>query len=134
MGKGGPAFNPEIVDEEERIDALIQESHEKLVLLDCHMGWCGPCEALSPTLSKMMNDFDKADERLAIASANLDKYAGKLQETLPEENSPTLEKNGCLPVFLAYRFGACIGIIQGVDGPALQDLVDINIPAVGGAE
>ena len=92
MGKGGPAFNLEIVDEEERIDALIQESHEKLVLLDCHMGWCGPCEALSPTLSKMMNDFDKADERLAIASANLDKYAGKLQETLPEENSPKLEK------------------------------------------
>lgn len=133
--KGGKVFNLEIVDEAERIDALIQESQDKLVLIDCHMGWCGPCDALSPTLSKLMNDFDRADERLAFASANLDKYAERLQATLPEENSPTLEKNGCLPVFLAYRFGSCIGIIQGVDGPALQDLVEINIPALdAGAE
>ena len=134
MPKGGPAFNAESVEDNERIQELIADSHNKLVLIDCHMGWCGPCEALAPTLSKMMNELDRADSRLAIASVNLDKFAATLQETLPEENSPALEKNGCLPTFIAYRFGAVIGIIQGVDGPALQDLVDINIPSFGAAE
>ena len=130
----GATLKVEAVEEASRIDELIQESQDKLVVIDLHAGWCGPCDALTPTLSKMMNEYEKADERITIASANTDKYSEKLQETLPAESNMSLEKNGCMPVFLVYRFGACISIIQGVDGPAIADVVDINIPQISAAE
>ena len=114
---------------------FVEESQNKLVIIDVHATWCGPCEALRPTLNKIALDYTQSEERIIFASCAIEKFASKLQETLPSESNISLEKNGCLPVMLVYRFGSCIGTLLGVDGPALQGLVEINIPqAVSASE
>ena len=135
MAKNTSGVTIEVVDEVDRIDSLVEESQNKLVVIDVHATWCGPCEALKPTLNKIALDYAHSEDRITFASCDIDKFGSKLQETLPSESNISLEKNGCLPIMLVYRFGSCIGTLVGVDGPALQGLVEINIPqAVSAAE
>ena len=135
MAKNSSSVNVEVVEDAERIAALVEESQTKLVIIDVHATWCGPCEALKPTLNKIALDYTQSTERITFASCAIDKFGSQLQETLPSETNLSLEKNGCLPIMLVYRFGSCIGTLVGVDGPALQSLVEINIPqAVSAAE
>ena len=54
----------------------------------------------------------------------------KVQSTFPSDTAVHLERHGCLPLFAIYRFGANIGLLPGVDGPAILGLIDINIPPI----
>ena len=68
--------------------------------------------------------------RVVFAQCNYEKIQATVQATFPTDTSSTvnLDKQGCLPLFVVYRFGSAIGLIQGVDGPTVLNLVDINIP------
>lgn len=130
MSRGGPTYVVQGVEDEDMFDSLMEQSNEKLVLLDVHKEWCGPCDALAPTMSKLMADTPASDERIVIKSCSVDKFTEKIQATLTGENPIQLADNGCHPLFVLYRFNSCIGVVQGVDGPAILGLVDINIPPV----
>ena len=130
MSRGGPQYEIQNMEDEDMFDSLMEQSNEKLILLDVHKEWCGPCAALVPTLSKLMLDTPSSEERIVIKTCSADKFTEKIQVTLPGENPIQLSEVGCHPLFLIYRFNSCIGVVQGVDGPAILALVDINIPPV----
>ena len=91
-----------------------------LVILDVHQDWCGPCEAIHPTLLRVFavrlcsngqchsyliftshqsnftdQDYDDSDERCVVASASIKKLGEALiQSTFPVEAHMNLEKNG----------------------------------------
>ncbi len=94
------------VEDEAGWDALMDISETKLLVVDCHQEWCGYCEAIHPSISRVYLDFDGAEERFAYASASIGKVGAKVQATFPTDAHVNLEKNGCLPIFAVYRVSA----------------------------
>ena len=111
----------------EHFAELVEASESKLVLMDCYADWCGPCEALQPTLQKIYQDYDLASERMILASCDMGKFGECIQGLFPE-NGPVIDKNGCLPLFLVIRFNALCSHISGVDAPQLLTHIATNMP------
>ena len=120
----------QVVTSVQQFDELIQASQDKLVIIDLHMGWCGPCKALIPSFNKVIMEYEDAKDRVIFASCDFEKLQEKVQSTLPTDTPVRLDKHGSLPLQAIYRFGASIGLLAGVDGPALLGIIDINIPAL----
>jgi|LauGreSBDMM110SN_4_FD.fasta_scaffold641465_1 thiol-disulfide isomerase/thioredoxin len=41
------------IEDVESYQSLIETSQKKLVMIDFYQDWCGPCEAIQPTLMKV---------------------------------------------------------------------------------
>lgn len=117
-----------ILSEESAWTSMLESSMDKLIVLDCHLEWCGPCEAVHPTFQRIFLDYDDCSNRLAVCSANFESFAEKIQAILPGDSKINVEKNGCLPLFIFIRHKSCIAYISGVDAPLLMSNISNNIP------
>lgn len=115
------------IESEEHFQELVELSDTKVVIIDCFSEWCGPCDAMKPTLLKLWNDISNPAERLTIATCSMDKFKDCIQGMLPE-NGPAVDKNGCLPLFLILRFKALTSHISGVDAPTIISTLHTNLP------
>lgn len=116
------------IESSEQYQSLINESENKLVIVDIHADWAGPCDAMYPTFNKLFLEYDYADSRLSLASASFVKLGlDFIKSTFPADSSSNL--GGCIPTFALYRFKTCIAIITGADAPSLISTIAINIPA-----
>jgi thiol-disulfide isomerase/thioredoxin len=91
------------VEEEEKWDEIIEASLTKLVVVNCHPSWCGHCEAILPTISRVMMDTENSEVRFLYVAANAGKISKKMMDSFPADLSVDLETVGCLPVFAVYR-------------------------------
>jgi len=130
MSRGTLQADVRVISDAKQYDELIQASQDKVVIVDLHMDWCGPCSALTATYNKVVMDYEDAKDRVVFASCNYEKIEDKIQSTLPADTPVQLKKHGSLPLLAVYRFGANIGLLPGVDGPALLAIIDINIPTL----
>eukprot|EP01038_Epipyxis_sp_PR26KG_P006535 gene6535-8978_t len=109
-------------------DTALELSNQKLLVIDCHQEWCGICEAILPTISRILLDYDAAEERFAYASASISKLSGKIQASFTADFNVNLDKNGCLPLFAVYKNKGIVALIVGVDSPTLLQQISLNIP------
>ena len=94
-------------------------------VIDCHQEWCGPCEAIAPTLQRLFIDYDHSEDRLVLATvaytSDLTASGGspcgvtplgeKVQAIIPPAAKVNLETQGCVPLFLCLRvctFHLCV--------------------------
>ncbi len=91
------------IEDEITWDSIIEQSETKLVVVDCHQDWCGCCEAIHPSLSRVLLDYDNCEERFIYSTASIGKVGSKIQSSFPSDANVNLEKNGCLPLFAVYR-------------------------------
>ncbi len=91
------------IEDDAHWDSIIEQSQTKLVVIDCHQDWCGCCDAIHPSLSRVLLDYDDIELRFIYATASIAKVGAKIQAALPTENHINLEKNGCLPLFAVFR-------------------------------
>ena len=91
------------IEDEAGWDSILEQSNQKLVVIDCHQEWCGCCEAIHPSLSKVLLDYDSVEDRFAYAAASIGKVGAKIQAALPSDSHINLEKHGCLPLFALFR-------------------------------
>ena len=45
------------IEDVESYQSLIETSQKKLVMIDFYQDWCGPCEAIQPTLMKVYQGY-----------------------------------------------------------------------------
>jgi thiol-disulfide isomerase/thioredoxin len=109
-------------------DYPLKTPYTQLIFVDCHQDWCGVCDAVQPTLSRVSQDYDACDLRLTFCAASIAKLGDHIQKTFPSDSSVHLDKNGCLPVFALYRYKTCVGVISGVDAPNILSQIATNIP------
>jgi len=48
---------------------VLQQSYEKLVLVDFYATWCGPCQMLKPLLEKLVQEYD-----FVLATVDIDQH------------------------------------------------------------
>lgn len=91
------------IEDDQTWDSMVEQSETKLVVIDCHQEWCGNCEAILPSLSRVLLDYDNAEDRFVYCAASIGKVGAKIQAALPADSNINLEKNGCLPIFAVFR-------------------------------
>jgi hypothetical protein len=91
------------IEDEAMWDHVMEVSDTKLVVVDIHQDWCGCCEAIHPSMSRVLLDYDECEQRFLYCTASIAKVGAKVQSTLPSDSHINLEKNGCLPLFGVYR-------------------------------
>jgi hypothetical protein len=91
------------IEDDASWDNVMELSETKLVAIDCHQEWCGCCEAMHPSMSRLLIDYDAAEERFVYATASIGKVGPKIQHSFPSDANINLEKNGCLPLFALFR-------------------------------
>lgn len=91
------------IEDEQQWESVVDQSESKLVIIDCHQEWCGNCEAILPSMTRVLLDYDNIDERFVYATASIGKVGGQIQAAFPQDAHISLEKNGCLPLFGVFR-------------------------------
>jgi thiol-disulfide isomerase/thioredoxin len=91
------------IEDDAAWDSIIEASETKVVVVDIHQEWCGHCEAILPSMSRVLLEYDNAEERFIYAAASIGKVGAKIQAAIPAESHINLEKNGCLPLFAVFR-------------------------------
>mmetsp|Transcript_64266 Transcript_64266/g.134090 ORF Transcript_64266/g.134090 Transcript_64266/m.134090 type:complete len:137 (+) Transcript_64266:62-472(+) len=116
------------IEDETLWDSAMEMSETKLVVIDIHQDWCGCCDSIHPSISRVMMDTDECDERFVYASASIGKVGAKIKAALPSDNQIDLEKNGCLPLFGVFKGKVCLMVVVGVDSPTLLQQIQQNMP------
>lgn len=91
------------IEDESMWDQAMEQSETKLVVIDIHQDWCGCCESVHPSMSRVLIDYDDCENRFQYCTASIGKVGAKIQASLPNDSKIDLEKNGCLPIFGVYR-------------------------------
>ena len=91
------------IEDDSLWDHAMEQSETKLVVIDIHQEWCGCCESVLPSMSRVLVDYDEIENRFMYCTASIGKVGSKIQASLPNDSRIDLEKNGCLPLFGVYR-------------------------------
>lgn len=92
-----------VIEDEMLWDTMLDHSESRLVVIDLHQEWCGYCDAIHPSISRMFLDYDECEARFLYCSASIGKLGAKIQPFLPTDSHIDLVKNGCLPLFALVR-------------------------------
>ncbi|MEJ2045004.1 MAG: thioredoxin [Reinekea sp.] len=111
--------NPNIVDVTEAnfASVMMEESQQRLVLLDFWADWCAPCKALGPILEKLANEYGGA---ILLAKVNAD------------EQQAIVAQFGIrsLPTVALVRNGQPIDAFQGAEPEsAIRERLQQHLPA-----
>lgn len=84
----------------EHLGKFLEES--RILVVDCHQNWCGPCETVRPTYNSLMSEIDDCEQRVAFLTANLSELAPAIDD-LVKETEIDLSNHGCMPFFLVIK-------------------------------
>ena len=112
-------------------NACMEESAEKVLVIDCHQNWCGPCETVRPTYNSIFNEVKDCEDRVLFLTANLNELSPQINELLKSKATDIdLANHGCMPFFLIVKAKAIEATILGADVPQLKESVIAAAPAI----
>ncbi|KAM3137895.1 hypothetical protein pb186bvf_009976 [Paramecium bursaria] len=112
-----------VVKDEDHFMQLINSENKKLVLLDVHPEWCGPCEMMQPTYKSLQTNIDDFEKRVDIFTLSYNKIVHYKHDKFNKEPSAK-------PRFLFFYEGKIVDEVNGADIPAIYEKVQKYLPMV----
>lgn len=125
------ANNPVVVVEDvEKWEAWLEksETEDMLLVVDAHVDWCGPCETLHPTFTRIYLDTNECDKRVAFLAMNLQIFKEQIRPFLPADSGIDLDQHGCMPFFLLIRQKATRAKVVGANSPQILAMITEHMP------
>lgn len=115
----------------EAFNSYMDQSEEKLLVIDCHQNWCGPCDTVKPTYNSIFNELQDCEDRVLFLTANLKELTPQIGELLKNKVTDLdLNNHGCMPFFLVVKNKAIVNTIFGADVPSLKESVINEAPQI----
>ena len=92
----------------EEFKSVIDEK-EKLILIDFHADWCGPCKMMMPIMTQVANDYR---DKLTIFKIDIEKNPDVALEY----------RVLSIPTILVFKEGKLTGKIEGATTKAAMDM------------
>lgn len=110
------------INDADAFNAVISPENKKLVVIDLHMSWCGPCNIMEMNYRAMYFNFENADDRIGFYTC--------VEENIPQEIMTALKYGPltCKPRFVVYVEGEKKEEINGADFATLEYAVKKFIP------
>ncbi|XP_065834878.1 thioredoxin 1-like [Oscarella lobularis] len=99
------------IESMEDLNAIVQQSGSKLVIVDFYADWCGPCKRIAPVFEAMVQkEFE----------GKIDAYKVNADEV--EEAVDEYEVSG-LPTFKFFKNGENIDVVVGGNEDELREKI-----------
>ncbi|XP_055345315.1 thioredoxin-2-like [Paramacrobiotus metropolitanus] len=102
----------EHVTEKPKLDQILKEAGNKLVVLDFHATWCGPCRNIAPKFEEFANKYDAVFLKVDVDEA--------------EEIASTYEITS-MPTFVFVKNGKKVDSFSGADVNKLEQTIKKNL-------
>ncbi|CDJ46197.1 hypothetical protein, conserved [Eimeria brunetti] len=110
------------ITDENHFKSLVKANDDpRLFVVDVHAGWCGPCNAVLPTLKSLSLTLENFADRCCCVAAD----AALVPELAAAGASAT-------PKFLLYKDGVLLEEIQGANAPLLKQKIEELAPPLEG--
>ena len=120
MGPKKRTIFHEVIENEEHFKNIVfNEENEKLVIIDAHLDWCGPCLAMVPNYVNIWFSIDEPAQRISFWHAS--------ETVIPEETKEELKLNN-VPRFLIYYKGELKSEIKGAKYVELEKSIKESLP------
>lgn len=100
----------EIKDKDD-LEGQFKAAGDKLVVVDFHALWCGPCKRIAPFLEKLA---DKYADSMVVVKVDVDEV----------EELATKYKIQSMPTFIFFRKGSHLHTQTGSDEAKLQEAIE----------
>ena len=109
------------IENTEQWDECIGSLGKKLLVIDIHKKWCGPCEVMRPTFERIFLNTDECENRCEFISVS--------DEAGIEALKKHTEKATSKPSFVLWRKNEIVGSVDGANSPELENLISENMPS-----
>ncbi|OEH79214.1 thioredoxin-1 [Cyclospora cayetanensis] len=107
----------QIADELHFKEVVKSPNDPRLFIVDVYSAWCGPCNAVIPTVKALADSMDNFSDRCCYLTADA--------ALVPELATPGATS---IPKFLLYKNGAVLESITGANAPLLKQKIEELAP------
>ena len=102
----------------EHFEKIIEEK-KKIIFIDCHQEWCGPCKSMEPSFQTIWFSYDDPANRMEFWQC--------VEENIPDRLREKMDLT-LVPRFLIYQGGEQRAEIQGVRYNQVLEAFEKYIP------
>ena len=120
----------QVVGNVDELQKAVELSESKVVMIDCHLDWCGPTTAILPFYNALWMEVEEPSDVMQPMTMNIANNPEILTKITPwcKAQGINIEEQGCKPLFLVLRMGHCVGAVDGCNTANFRMLVDLNLP------
>jgi thiol-disulfide isomerase/thioredoxin len=109
------------VESPEQWDEIVSGLGKKLLVVDLHKKWCGPCEVMRPIFERIFLNTDECENRCSFVSVS-DEVSIKALEAYTAKVTSK-------PFFLLWKQNEIVGKVDGCNSPEVSGLINEHMPS-----
>ncbi|XP_055349028.1 thioredoxin-2-like [Paramacrobiotus metropolitanus] len=102
----------EHISEKAKLDKILKDAGSKLVVIDFHATWCGPCRQIGPKFEEFSEKFDAVFLKVDVDES----------EDIPSEYEISV-----MPTFVFIKNGKTVDTFSGANASKLEEMIKKNL-------